>query len=173
MLIGTVARTTNENGYTTVDLSRVTAENCTVNFGDWHDYYYCEFEENTVGSEYYGEMDVQDNIVSIDMKNAYPVEIASFIRKFQMLEEKIILTDTFDSSLNVKERFITEIEPIIDGENNIIIAGAKLCVSSAWRVFVTSRIINRYDGKTKRKVFILDFTTKEITDKFEMEIIFE
>ena len=113
------------------------------------------------------------NIVSIDMKNAYPVEIASFIRKFQMLEEKIILTDTFDSSLNVKERFITEIEPIIDGENNIIIAGAKLCVSSAWRVFVTSRIINRYDGKTKRKVFILDFTTKEITDKFEMEIIFE
>lgn len=125
------------------------------------------------GSEYYGEMDVQDNIVSIDMKNAYPVEIASFIRKFQMFEEKIILTDTFDPSLNVKERFITEIEPIIDRENNIIIAGTKLCVSAAWRVSVTSKIINRYDGKTKRKIFILDFTIKDITDKFEMEIIFE
>ena len=48
MLIGTVSSTTTENGYITIDLSRVTAENCTVNFGDWHDYYYCEFEENTV-----------------------------------------------------------------------------------------------------------------------------
>jgi len=58
MLIGTVARTTNENGYTTIDLSNVKAENCTVNFGDWHDYYYCEFEENTVGS-YCGPTDYQ------------------------------------------------------------------------------------------------------------------
>ena len=58
MLIGTVSRTTTENGYTTIDLSRVTAENCTVNFGDWHDYYYCEFEENTVGS-YCGPTDYQ------------------------------------------------------------------------------------------------------------------
>jgi len=58
MLIGTVSRTTTENGYTTIDLSNVTAEKCTVNFGDWHDYYYCEFEENTVGS-YCGPTDYQ------------------------------------------------------------------------------------------------------------------
>lgn len=58
MLIGTVSRTTTENGYTTIDLSNVKAENCTVNFGDWHDYYYCEFEENTVGS-YCGPTDYQ------------------------------------------------------------------------------------------------------------------
>ncbi|MBE7011931.1 MAG: hypothetical protein E7415_04580 [Ruminococcaceae bacterium] len=58
MMIGTVSRTTTENGYTTIDLSYVKAENCTVNFGDWHDYYYCEFEENTVGS-YCGPTDYQ------------------------------------------------------------------------------------------------------------------
>jgi len=58
MLIGTVSRTTTENGYTTIDLSNVKAEGCTVNFGDWHDYYYCEFEENTVGS-YCGPTDYQ------------------------------------------------------------------------------------------------------------------
>ena len=125
------------------------------------------------GSEYYGVMDVKDNVVIIDMKNAYPIEIESFIRKFQMFEEKFILTDTFDSSLDVKERFITEIEPIVDEENNIIIAGAKLCVSSEWEISVASEIRNRHDGRTKRKIFILDFTTKEITDKFEMKIIFE
>jgi len=125
------------------------------------------------GSEYYGVMDVKDNVVIIDMKNAYPIEIESFIRKFQMFEEKFILTDTFDSSLDVKERFITEIEPIVDEENNIKIAGAKLCVSSEWEISVASEIRNRHDGRTKRKIFILDFTTKEITDKFEMKIIFE
>ncbi len=46
MLIGTISRTTNENGYTTIDISNVTTEGCTVNFGDWFDYYYCEFVSN-------------------------------------------------------------------------------------------------------------------------------
>ncbi len=44
MLIGTISKTKQENGYTTIDISNVKAENCTVNFGDWFDYYYCEFE---------------------------------------------------------------------------------------------------------------------------------
>lgn len=44
MLIGTISKTKNENGYTTIDISNVTTEDCTVNFGDWFDYYYCEFE---------------------------------------------------------------------------------------------------------------------------------
>ncbi len=48
MMIGTVSRTSvGENGTTILDLSKITAEDCTVNFGDWHEYYYCEFEENT------------------------------------------------------------------------------------------------------------------------------
>lgn len=46
MMIGTVSRTQQLNGYTTIDLSKVTTQNCTVNFGDWNDYYYCEFEAN-------------------------------------------------------------------------------------------------------------------------------
>ncbi len=46
MLIGTISKTKNENGYTTIDLANVTTTDCTVNFGDWFDYYYCEFERN-------------------------------------------------------------------------------------------------------------------------------
>ncbi len=47
--IGTVDKRL-DNGQGALDLSNVTAENCTVDFGDRHDYYYCEFEKNTQAS---------------------------------------------------------------------------------------------------------------------------
>lgn len=50
MLIGRVRKTVKWNGYDIPDLSKVTATNCTVNFGDWNDYYYCEIEANTQAS---------------------------------------------------------------------------------------------------------------------------
>lgn len=46
MLIGTVCATKTEGGNTVLDLSKITATGCTVHFGDWNDYYYCEFEKN-------------------------------------------------------------------------------------------------------------------------------
>lgn len=51
MLIGTIDRhTTDNNGYTIPDTTGVTAEECTVHFGDWNDYYYCEFVKNSLAS---------------------------------------------------------------------------------------------------------------------------
>lgn len=47
MLIGTVDKT-REDG--SLDLSNITATGCTVNFGDRHEYYYCEFERNSQAS---------------------------------------------------------------------------------------------------------------------------
>jgi len=47
--IGTVYKRL-DNGNGALDLSDVTATNCTVNFGDTHEYYYCEFVENTKAS---------------------------------------------------------------------------------------------------------------------------
>ena len=47
--IGTVYKRL-DNGNGALDLSDVTAKNCTVNFGDRHEYYYCEFIENTKAS---------------------------------------------------------------------------------------------------------------------------
>ena len=47
--IGTVYKRL-DNGKGALDLSDVTATNCTVNFGDRHEYYYCEFVENTKAS---------------------------------------------------------------------------------------------------------------------------
>lgn len=47
--IGTVYKRL-DNGNGALDLSDVTAKNCTVNYGDRHEYYYCEFVENTKAS---------------------------------------------------------------------------------------------------------------------------
>jgi len=47
--IGTVDKRL-DNGKGALDLSNVTAKYCTVNFGNRHEYYYCEFEKNTVAS---------------------------------------------------------------------------------------------------------------------------
>ena len=47
MMIGSIREnTTNDDGKTIPDMTGITAEGCTVNYGDWNDYYYCEFEKN-------------------------------------------------------------------------------------------------------------------------------
>ena len=47
MLIGSIREnTTNEDGKTIPDMTGIKASGCTVNYGDWNDYYYCEFEKN-------------------------------------------------------------------------------------------------------------------------------
>ena len=47
MIIGSIREnTTNEAGKTIPDMTGISASGCTVNYGDWNDYYYCEFESN-------------------------------------------------------------------------------------------------------------------------------
>jgi len=51
MIIGSVRHnTTNNEGKTIPNMAGISATGCTVNYGDWNDYYYCEFEKNTMAS---------------------------------------------------------------------------------------------------------------------------
>jgi len=51
MLIGTIRKnTTDDKGYTVPDTTGITAENCTVHFDKWNDYYYCELVANSLAS---------------------------------------------------------------------------------------------------------------------------
>lgn len=51
MIIGSVRHnTTNSDGKTIPNMKGISASDCTVNYGTWNDYYYCEFEENTMAS---------------------------------------------------------------------------------------------------------------------------
>ncbi|MBE5814159.1 MAG: hypothetical protein E7320_02990 [Clostridiales bacterium] len=51
MLIGTVDGTVKDaNGYTIPDISQITIEGCSVDYGNWNNYKYCEFETLGKGS---------------------------------------------------------------------------------------------------------------------------
>ena len=51
MFIGSVRHnTTNDEGKTIPNMVGISAKDCTVHFGTWNDYYYCEFERNTMAS---------------------------------------------------------------------------------------------------------------------------
>ena len=51
MIIGSVRHnTTSNDGRTVPNMAGISASGCTVNYGDWNDYYYCEFEKNTMAS---------------------------------------------------------------------------------------------------------------------------
>lgn len=125
------------------------------------------------GKEYYGNMTVKENCVKVDISKAYPIDIEKFYRQFELLEDRILLTDSYGATLNVKERFITEIEPNITDDGCVRIDDVSLCVPSCWDVNCSYEIRKKHDGKTERKIFILDFTANKQTDRFEMEIRFK
>ena len=52
MVIGSIRgkNIKDENGYTVPDVTGITANECTVHFGDWNDYYYCELVANSLAS---------------------------------------------------------------------------------------------------------------------------
>ena len=51
MVIGSIRKNTvNDAGYTVPDTTGITAKDCTVHFGDWNDYYYCELVANSLAA---------------------------------------------------------------------------------------------------------------------------
>ena len=51
MIIGSIRHNTkDENGRTIPNMTGISAKDCTVHFGTWNDYYYCEFEKNSMAS---------------------------------------------------------------------------------------------------------------------------
>jgi len=50
MLIGSVRENETINGHVYPKMDGITAFGCTVNFGDWNDYYYCELVANSLAS---------------------------------------------------------------------------------------------------------------------------
>ena len=50
MLIGSVRENVTIDGHSYPKMDGITASGCTVHFGDWNDYYYCEIIDNTTAS---------------------------------------------------------------------------------------------------------------------------
>lgn len=50
MIIGSIRHNETKDGKTIPNMAGITAEGCTVDYGTWNDYYYCEFEKNSLAS---------------------------------------------------------------------------------------------------------------------------
>lgn len=84
MMIGSIKKmTTDADGYTTPYTEMISAEECTVHFGDWNNYYYCELVANSLASYTHDhQFSRLTEVKSVDLENkiitplegeAYPV----------------------------------------------------------------------------------------------------
>ncbi len=72
MMIGSIRNNlpADENGHIYPDMTGITASNCTVNFGDWNDYYYCELVANSLASYTHDhQMSRLEQVDSVDVEN--------------------------------------------------------------------------------------------------------
>lgn len=123
------------------------------------------------GKEYSGELTVDNNIISIDMKKAYPCEIQKLLRKFELSDTSITMTDSFEG-VDLIERLVTECEPQIK-DKKIILDNVVIGFDDAWKVAYTSEKILDRDGKTPRTVYLIDFTRVAECDSFNIKINLE
>lgn len=126
-------------------------------------------EGQLAGTGVYGSLTVSDKI-RIDMKNAYGAKIKKLERSFELTEDKIILTDEYDFGLNVTERLVTDIKPLVTDEG-VMIADTKIGVPKGTCVSVSERDTTYHSGE-KRKVYLIDLVPEEKTDKFIAQISF-
>ena len=70
MLIGSVRENETIDGHSYPKMDGITASGCTVHFGDWNDYYYCELVANTTASYTHDhQMSRLDQVASVDVNN--------------------------------------------------------------------------------------------------------
>jgi len=127
--------------------------------------------EQRAGEEYYGKLSVDGQTVCVDMKNAYPVDIKRLERSFELSENSIRFTESFDKKLNIKERFVTEIEPVLD-DGVIILDKTRISYSEGWEVKCNLQYTTKSSDVADRKVYMIDFIKTEETDIFSMNINF-
>lgn len=72
MMIGSIRENlpADANGHVYPNMNGITATGCTVHFGDWNDYYYCELVANSLASYTHDhQMSRLDQVASVDVEN--------------------------------------------------------------------------------------------------------
>lgn len=71
MVIGSIrTHKVDEKGYTVPDTDTITATGCTVHFGDWNNYYYCELVDNSLASYTHDhQMSRLEQVKEVDVEN--------------------------------------------------------------------------------------------------------
>ena len=78
MLIGSIRENvTGEDGHVYPKMDGITANGCTVHFGDWNDYYYCELVANSLASYTHDhQMSRLEQVASVDVANKKVTSLA-------------------------------------------------------------------------------------------------
>ena len=77
MLIGSVRHNENKDGHSYPAMAGISAENSTVHFGDWNDYYYCELVANTLASYTHDhQMSRLVQVAAVDTENMTVTSLA-------------------------------------------------------------------------------------------------
>jgi len=70
MMIGSIRENVTVDGHVYPDMTGITAKDCTVHFGDWNDYYYCELVANSLASYTHDhQMSRLTQVASVDVEN--------------------------------------------------------------------------------------------------------
>ena len=70
ILIGSVRENETINGHSYPKMDGITAKDCTVHFGDWNDYYYCELVANSLASYTHDhQFSRLEQVASVDAEN--------------------------------------------------------------------------------------------------------
>ena len=70
ILIGSVRENVEQNGHIYPNMDGISAKDCTVHFGDWNDYYYCELVANSLASYTHDhQMSRLEQVASVDVAN--------------------------------------------------------------------------------------------------------
>ena len=70
ILIGSVRENIEVDGHVYPNMDGIVAENCTVHFGDWNDYYYCELVANSLASYTHDhQMSRLVQVAKVDVEN--------------------------------------------------------------------------------------------------------
>lgn len=70
ILMGSIRENETIDGYVYPKMDGITAKGCTVHFGDWNDYYYCELVANTLASYTHDhQMSRLEQVRSVDVTN--------------------------------------------------------------------------------------------------------
>ena len=70
ILMGSVRENVTVDGHVYPDMTGITAENCTVHFGTWNDYYYCELVANSLASYTHDhQFSRLEQVANVDVEN--------------------------------------------------------------------------------------------------------
>lgn len=130
-----------------------------------------EGKEQGTGKEFSGELSVCDNLITVDMKNAYPGDFEKLQRTFELSENSVVLTDSFSKGLNITERFVTEIEPVFEN-GSVIIDKTRIFCPKNWNVNCECQYITKNSESAEIKAYLIDFTPDAETDLFSLKISF-